>query len=149
MLNDLKKEQQYHKQLLKTEKLEIRNSEGVRVLVTATYVNHHSEKKNESFIVGIYSEDSMNDVNTTKAYGSDFTLTLNGKKPLKVKALAKSDPKVKNLSFISDWTRIYYFQFPYVASKKMTLKFKGGTYGNGSLIFYKIPRYRLLRKAIF
>lgn len=149
MLNDFKNEQQYHKQLLKTEKLEIKNSEGVRVLLTATYANRSSNKKNESFIVGIYAEDGIGDENTTTSYGRDFTLLLNGKKPIKAKQLERNDPKVKNLSFISDWTRIYYFQFPYVASNKMLLKFKSQMYGSGSLYFYKVPRYRLMRKAIF
>ena len=149
LIHDFKKEQQYHKQLLKTEKLEIKNSEGVRVLLTATYANRSSNKKNESFIVGVYAEDGIGDENTTTSYGRDFTLSLNGKKPIKAIQLERNNPKVKNISFISEWTSVYELQFPYMTSKKMVLKFNSGVYGNGSLIFYKIPRYRLMRKSIF
>ena len=150
LLHDFKKKQQYHQNLLKTEKLEINSTNSSKIILTATYLSDPSKKKgDESFIIGLYSENGLDDQNNTVSLTKYFTITLNGKKVKNLKELSKIDKRLKNLSFISDWTAVYLVQFPHIYSKKMILNFNGKNSKRGKLVFYKIPRYLLIKKTIF
>ena len=147
LMESFHKESQYHKHLLRTEKLEINRDQQVKVLLTATYLNEDplKKKEDERFVVGIYTED-FGDENTTEDSKDHFTITLNGKKPKFTKKISKDAPQAKNISFVSDWTKLYYLKFPNSESDTLELRFKNKYYGDGVLQFYKKPRYVLMKK---
>ena len=138
------KKKNYHKQLLKTEKTQLKSDNITKVLLTATYITEPSKRKSdEVFIVGIYIEESEKQ-NFMK---EGFTLTLEGKKPKSVKPLKKRSNHLKNLSFVSQWSRFYIVRFPHTQKKRFTLELTSDLYGKGALYFAKVAKYVFEKKG--
>jgi len=138
----------YHQELLKTEKAQLYDSENVtKAVLTATYlytpVKDKNDTRDEKFIVGLYIEDEEISYST-----SDYRLTLNGSEAKSVKELAKNDARLKNLSFVSEWSTYYLFTFPHTNSKSFKLLFQSDQYGTSTLHFSKMAKY-VFDKKIF
>ena len=134
----------YHKQLIKTEKIQLKVDHITKVLLTATYITEPSKKKtDEVFIVGIYIEES--DVQSFMKEG--FSLTLNGKKPKSIKALDENSKQLKGISFVSAWSQFYRVHFPHTSKKSFSLVIKSDLYGKGTLSFAKVAKYVFEKKG--
>ncbi len=137
----------YHKQLQKTEKIQLYQDNVTKVMLTATYLytpdfeNH--DTRDEVFIVGLYSEGQSE--GALNSEGNSFTL--NGKRPKAIKALSPEDERLKTLSFVTPWSRYYLVTFPHESSKKITLRFESTSYGKGELHFAKVAKYVLTQEA--
>jgi len=134
----------YHKQLQKTEKIQLYENNVTKVMLTATYLYTPTLDKNdtrdEAFIVGIHLEDEASDE-------LSYSLLLNGIEAKEVRELSVDDARLKELSFISEWGEYYLVAFPHVKSKKMTLVFESDRYGKGELYFAKVAKYVLTKQA--
>jgi len=137
----------YHKQLQKTEKIQLYQDNVTKVMLTATYLytpkleNH--DTRDEVFIVGLSMEGQ-----TPGALDSEGnSLTLNGKNPKEIKALNLNDERLKNLSLVSPWSSYYLVTFPHESTKKLMLLFENKRYGKGKLYFAKVAKYVLSKEA--
>ena len=140
------KNKEYHLKLQKTEKINLKDGEFTKILLTATYLFEPSsdkeDKRDEKFIVGFYvtDEDVFVDI-------SDYEITLNGTEPKSIKMLQKNDPLLRSISFNSEWTHFYLLTFPHTNSKSFKLLFESDFYGKGELHFAKVAKYVLTKKA--
>ena len=137
----------YRKQLQKTEKLQLYNGGITTAMLTATYLySQNFEKKDtrdEVFIVGIHlSEDSFK---ARKIDGN--SLTLNGQTAKEIVQLELNDERLKEISFVTEWSSYYLVTFPHMESKSLTLLFKDKVYGEGKFDFAKVAKY-VLKKEI-
>ena len=134
----------YHKQLQKTEKIQLYENNITQVLVTATYLYTPTQDKidtrNEAFIVGIHLGDEALE-------GLNYSLLLNGKEAIEIEELSVDDTRLKEFSFISEWGEYYLVTYPHVKSKRVTLVFKSDKYGKGALHFAKVAKYVLTKEA--
>ena len=146
-LNIYEKNKVYHHELQKTEKIELSDGEYTKVLVTATYlfepIPDQIDTRDEKFIVGIYIENEEED---TFSQG-DYNLTLGGVLPKNIKVLKENDPRLKDISFLSEWSQFYLFTFPHTQRKSFNLLFQSELYGNGTLHFAKVAKYVLTKEA--
>jgi len=170
LMADFEKNKDYHKRLIKTEKVQLFEGNFTKVTLTATYLNRNSRakegeedsfinyinpfeifedkakrmpKEDERFIVGLYIDDDNVDENI----GYDFNLTLNGKEPKLIKPLKENDPRLKDISFIADWSQFFYIVFPHVDAERFKLVFQSDRYGKGELDFAKKAKFVYTRKA--
>jgi len=171
LLETFEKQKNYHKKLIKTEKVQLYEGNYTRVTLTATYLNRNSRakegeedsflnymnpfeifedrekrmpKEDERFIVGLYIDDD----NIDDTQGYDFTLALNGKPPKLIKRLKENDPHLKDISFVSDWNRFFYVVFPHVKAERFKMTFKSRQYGKGVLDFAKKAKFVYTKRAI-
>ncbi len=148
LLQTYKKEITYHKQLLKTEKIQLYDGNITTVMLTATYLNQQSIKKkdrrNERFIIGMYAEESEEPL---LLLDGEYTLRLNGRAPKKITPLKHNDKRLKHISFVSEWSYFYLVEFPHISSKTLTLVLKSNRFGKGELHFAKVAKYVLKKKS--
>ncbi len=162
----------HHGSLLDTEKAQLYNEDNTtKLFITATYLDRHriaekqktrkatdpitrlfsifkpefpqDKKENERFIVGIQLDTEMYD----DFDSGSVTLTLNGKKALKIVPLSSDDARLKHIAFVSDWGNYFMVIFPPIKSEKLTLKFESDLYGTATLRFAKRARYVYTGKA--
>jgi hypothetical protein len=140
------KNKDYHLKLQRTEKINLKDGEFTKILLTATYlfepVSDKEDKRDEKFIVGFFVDDEDVFVDM-----GDYEITLNGTEPKSVKMLKKNDPLLKSISFDSEWTHFYLLTFPHTNSKSFKLLFESDFYGKGELHFAKVAKYVLTKKA--
>jgi len=137
----------YHKQLQKTEKIQLYDGNVTKAMLTATYMYTQNFEKNdtrdEEFIVGFHLEDeALENIDT-----GSYSLTLNGHTAKKVIELKLEDERLKEISFVTQWGSYYLVTFPHVESKNFTLVFKSEAYGEGVLHFAKVAKYVLSKQA--
>jgi len=149
LAKSLEKEKNYHRQLQKSEKVQLYDGHLTKTMLIATYLNKQEidkdAKNNERFIVGIYSEDE----NKTSFKNGDYSLTLNNKEPISIISIKKDNPLLKDISFTSDWSKFYLVSFEHVSTNKFSLIFKSKLYGKGILNFAKVAKYKFEKKTIF
>jgi len=147
LMQAYEKNKSYHKQLLKTEKTQLYDGLVTKVLLTATYLYEPSyqkeDKRDETFIVGVHIEES--EIQILNEGG--FSLTLNKDVPKSITKLKEDDKRLKNISFISEWSQLYLVTFPHTSSKDFKLIFNSELYGKGELHFAKVAKYVLTKKA--
>ena len=149
LLQVYKKEKAYHKKLLQTEKAQLYDENETKVLLTATYlytqtdVPKEKDKRDEVFIVGLYMEDEE----SAHFNAEDFNLTLNGKTPKHVRILKKSDIRLKNIPFITEWGDYFEVVFPHTSSARFDLVVDSNTYGMKKLHFAKKAKYVFSKEA--
>ncbi len=146
LLTHYEKNKYYHKQLIKTEKVQLYEGDLTKVALTATYLNTYTPDKNvtedERFIIGLYIDEESSDVS-----GYEFNLTLNGQPPLRIVPLKEGDKRLKDISFVSDWAHFFLVDFPHQSAKRLTLVFESERYGKGTLHFAKQAKYVFTKKA--
>ena len=145
----------YYKKLQKTEKTQLSLNGTTKILLTATYLNNtylnksiFSEDKNatEDFIIGVYNED--NEVQSLVHNG--FSLTLGGKDALNMKSIKEGSPLLKEIAFVSEWSKFYLVHFPHTTKKEFDLVINSEIYGKGTLHFAKFAKYVFEKhKSIF
>ncbi len=144
LMESYKNKINYHKQLQKTEKIQLYENNVTKVMMTATYLYTQTLDKNdtrdEAFIVGIHLENEVSEA-------LNYSLLLNGTEAKEVQELSTDDTRLKELSFISEWGEYYLVTFPHVKSKKITLVFESDRYGKGELHFAKVAKYILNKQA--
>ena len=170
LLQTYEKEKTYHKRLIKTEKVQLYEGNLTKVTLTATYLNRNTRakegekdsfinymnpfeifedrekrtpKEDERFIVGIYVDDEG--MENEPLY--DFKLTLNNTEPKSVQPLSHNDPRLKEISFVAEWSQFFLVTFPHINSDRLTMKFVSDQYGKGFLHFAKKAKYVYTRKA--
>jgi len=141
------KDKNYHMKLQKTEKIQLYDGQATKAMLTATYLFEQSVDKNDTrdevFIVGIYVEDEEKSSFTDEGY----TLTLDEAAPKSIKLLKESDPLLKEISFVSEWSQFYVVIFPHTSRKSFKLVFESDIYGKGELHFAKVAKYVLEEKS--
>jgi len=147
LLSKYEKNRHYHKQLLKTEKVQLYDGNLTKVALTATYLNDNTatdnnQSEDERFIVGLYVDDEIEEM-----HAFDFNLTLNGEEPKQIMPVPYDDAQLKDISFVSDWSRFYLVRFPHVDAKRLKLVFESATYGKGELDFAKRAKYTFTKRA--
>jgi len=147
LIQTYEKEKSYHKKLQKTEKTQLYEGQFTKAMLTATYLNGQSidkhDKHDESFIIGVYIEES-----DAPAFNEEgYTLLLNGHPPKNIKPLENDDALLKDISFVSEWSKFYKVTFPHISGKSFKLVFKSDLYGKGELHFAKVAKYVLNKKA--
>jgi len=170
LLKTYEKEKTYHKRLIKTEKVQLYEGDLTKVTLTATYLNRNSRakegekdsfinymnpfeifedrekrtpKEDERFIVGIYVDDEG--MESEPLY--DFDLMLNKKAPKNIQPLSHNDPRLKDISFIAEWSQFFLVTFPHINSDRLTMEFESKQYGKGVLHFAKKAKYVYTKKA--
>ena len=141
LLKSYTEKMNYHKELQKTEKVQLYENNETSVVFVATYKFTKSFEKNDTrdevFIVGIHAEEEeVTDINVY-----DYNVTVNKKKAKKVTSLSSDDKRLKNLSFVTEWSSYYLMVFPHVKSKRVKLQFKHQEYGKGTLNFAKVAKF--------
>ncbi|MDQ7046777.1 MAG: hypothetical protein Q9M39_03855 [Sulfurovum sp.] len=100
----------YHKQLQKTEKIQLYENNITKVMLTATYlytaVADKNDTRHEVFIIGLHLEDEDSEA-------LHYSLLLNTKKSIKVEELSTDDTRLQQISFVSDWGLYYLVTFPH------------------------------------
>ncbi len=141
------KNRSYHKQLQKTEKIQLYDGDITKAMLTATYLNGQNIDKEykpyEVFVVGVYLEDSE-EISLDR---EGYSLTLDGKAPKSIQKVKKGDPVLKDISFVLDWNYFYLVTFPHTESKSFKLIFESSRYGKGELHFAKVAKYVLTKEA--
>ncbi len=169
LMKSYEQEKSYHKRLMKTEKAQLYENNRTKVTLTATYLNRNSRakegeedtflnyvnpfeifedkakrepKEDEKFIVGIYVDDDADSMGI-----KDFNLTLNASAPQKILSIPHNDPRLKEISFVSDWSQFYYVVFPHINAEGLHLVLKTKRYGKATLYFTKKAKYVYTHKA--
>jgi len=146
LMQNYESNKMYYKKLQKTEKTQLMQNGVTKVLLTATYLNNtyanqsifnHDKNATEDFIIGIYNEDKENQI----LVNHDFSLTLGGKDALNMKSIPKGSPLLKDIGFISEWSKFYLVHFPHMNKKKFKLIIDSEIYGKGTLEFAKVAKY--------
>ena len=68
-----------------------------------------------------------NDVAGRKQTSNSYSLTINGKKAIKVERMPDGDERLKRLSFLTGWSKYYKVTFKNIKSTMFTLSFKNET----------------------
>jgi len=140
----------YYKKLFQTEKIQLCRGGETKLLLTATYryrrmdLSFEEDQREEVFIVGIYREDDTG----TESASEDFTLTLNGREPIRIKRLDSTDKRLKDMPFVTEWGSYFEVNFPHSAEKKFDLVFKSTLYGEGKLHFAKKAKYLFSKEVL-
>jgi len=168
LLKSYSKNIEYHKKLQQTETLELA-LDGQRVaMITATYLFRATLDKNdnrdEEFIIAVEFEDENARMNFSKTSSSllaevnkahennnivgmkEYTLTLKGKKAIKVEKISQGDIRLKNLSFLTSWSEYYKVTFKHTPSKLFNLKFSSKS-SNDVLTFSKVAKFVYTQKG--
>ena len=137
----------YHKQLQKTEKVQLYQDDQTKVMLTATYLYtpnfELNDTRDESFIVGVH----LNEKAFGKIESNEYNVTLNGALPKEIATLSHDDERLQGLSFFTDWADYYLVTFPHQSSKEITLVYEHKKYGKGTLHFAKVAKYLLQKEA--
>ncbi|CAA6826538.1 MAG: Unknown protein [uncultured Sulfurovum sp.] len=140
---------------------EIDNDSESMAEILGTRVWPEPEDNNETNLTIVKNDisdlNTTNDDNTTKSeeqnMTTDFELTLsdkkNGQKAIYIEELDKRDHRLKNLSFVSEWSRFALVKFAHSKKKTFKLKLKSKHYGSGELPFAKAAKFTFIKGAIF
>jgi hypothetical protein len=120
----------YEKTLKYTQRSQIINSLETKALIDAVYLNdlYKNKFENPTFLVGVYNNFDNQLVN------NEFSIYLNGKKPIKISKKISEFIAYKNFPFYNSWMRYYIVEFP-KANKPFVLEYKSKHWGKTKLIF--------------
>lgn len=125
----------YHKALQHTQKVNLYKDGLVHASLTATYLPN---KDNEEFIVGL----TLNDGSSEELDSEVYDLLLSGENSLpSVEKIELNDERLKNISFVTNWSSYYLFKFSKTSKQKLKLIFKSSKYGEGELNFAKKAKF--------
>ena len=105
--NAFKQDPLYEKALTHTQRGQIINSLETKALIDVVYLNplYKNKFENPTFLVGVYNEfnNSLNN--------EEFTLTLNGEKPIKISSSIPEYILYKNFPFYNSWMKYYIVEY--------------------------------------
>ena len=155
LVDSYTKKNTYHKNLQRTEKVELYDGNASVAMLTATHIYTPNFEKNDTreevFIIAVsFEEPEISrlrfDIKSKDAGEDEYVLTLNKKKATKVLHLDASDKKLEHVSFVTGWGEYYEVKFPHVGTK-FSLEFSNPNYGKGKLKFSKIPKFVYTNKG--
>jgi len=175
LMQDYNQKKTYFKTLQKTEKIILSENNITKVVLTATYLYDKNAKKrdrkNESFIVGLYFEDeevgSLSEIYGIRKMGyntskkpkakviskkdkkiiTEYALKLNGKKAISIEKLDLNDERLKGITLVTKWSTYALVQFKYEKKKHLKMVFESPLYGRGRVSCSKVAKYVFMKKA--
>ena len=125
------------KAIVWSQKGEIYNSLEIKASIDSTYLNQvvSGFSDGENFIVGIHIDDDFEDEYKAGLNNPAYTLTLNGKKAIKVQKLDNQSELFKVVPFKKEWARYYLVKFANSNKKVLKLKLRSRDYGEKVLVF--------------
>lgn len=109
-------------------------------VISAIYLNEiypDSYHTNEYFFVYLFLKNKQKANQSDEHYAEELNLTLNGKKPVKIKQLPNKN-KFSNLTFIkSDWNRYYLVAFKKQEKNSISLVLENGQSFSDPLMYQK------------
>jgi hypothetical protein len=120
----------YEKTLKYTQRSQILNSLETKALIDAVYLNdlYKNRFKNPTFLIGVYNNFNSELVN------KEFSLYLNGQKPVKISDKIPDFILYKNFPFYNSWMKYYIVEFK-KTDKPFVLEYKSSHWGETKLIF--------------
>ncbi len=146
---------QYHKNLQRTEKVELFDADTSVAMLTATHLFRvnldKNDTRNEVFIVGVQFENPDSSIinfdrNITLTNENEYILTLNKKHAIHAVHLDGDDKRLEEISLVTDWGEYYEVTFPH-AGTRFSLVFENSKYGKGKLNFSKRPKFVYSKKG--
>ncbi len=127
--------------VVNTKKGELYSSLEIKASITATYLNATLKKfknnPNEMFLISIFIENDSSEKNRHGLYNSNYDLTLNGNRAIKIKELNFKDDLIKITPVRNRWSTYYLVEFDKQKSQKLKMVFKSDLYGVVVLEFLK------------
>ncbi len=127
------------KALSYTQKAEIYNSMEIKASLVTTYLNpllkEYRSDKRAHFLMSVFIDDDYSDPDKQGLFNPDFSVSLNGMKPIAIKPVEKEDPLMKIAPVKNVWSHYYLVTFPKPQrQEKMEIIFKSRRFGSSSLI---------------
>jgi len=120
-----------------TRKAEIYNSLEIKASLVATYLNPldkaYASDKRVHFLVSVFIDDDYSERNKQGLFNPDYSLTLNGQKPISIKPLKRDDDLLKIAPIKNVWAHYYLVTFPKPKADTMKMLFKSRRYGSSVL----------------
>ncbi len=128
--NAFKKDILYEKTLKYTQRGQIVNSLETKALIDAVYLNplYPNKFKYPTFLIGVYNGFDNSIQN------NEFTLTLNGKKPVKITSQIPNFIPYRYYPFYNSWMNYYIVEFNQT-NKPLKLIYKSKHWGEAKLTF--------------
>jgi len=127
-----------HKALAFTQKAQIFNSLEIKASLVATYLNPllnaYQSDTRVHFLMSVFIDDDFTEPDKQGLFNPDYTITLNGQKPISIKPLDQDDELLKIAPMKNVWSHYYLVTFHKPASDTMQLLFKSRRYGASSLV---------------
>ncbi len=121
-----------------TQKAQIFNSLEMKASLVATYLNPllktYKSDKRVHFLMSVFIDNDFEDPDKQGLFNPDYSVTLNGQKPISIKPLEKDDELLKIAPVKNVWSHYYLVTFHKPATDKMELLFKSRRYGASSLV---------------
>ncbi|WP_201338667.1 MULTISPECIES: hypothetical protein [unclassified Nitratiruptor] len=128
-INIFAKDKPYVEALRYTKKGDIVLSLENKAMIIATYLNPLQKRNDkEYFFMRVYIDNDFEDPKKSGLFNPDYTLTLNGHKPLTIKEVESDSKLAKTMPFVQKWYRLYLVTFPKSKGKKLQLIFKNRNY---------------------
>jgi len=126
----LKTDPLYEKTLTQTQRGQIINSLETKALIDVVYLNplYKDKFKKPTFLIGVYNGFDNQLTN------AEFSITLNGKKPLKISKEIPSYILYKNYPFYNEWMTYYIVTFDNT-DKPYKLVYKSKHWGSETFTF--------------
>jgi len=126
----LKQDPIYQQTMIYTQRGQIINSLETKALIDAVYLNplYQDKFKNPTFLIGVYNDFE------NALQNQEFSLTLNGQKPLKVSTQIPDFIMYKKFPFYNEWMTYYLVEFN-SASKPYNLVYKSRHWGEVKFTF--------------
>jgi hypothetical protein len=131
----------YESALSHTQKGEIYNSLEMKASIVATYLNNTvidcKIKEREVFLIAVFIDEDSSDESKQGLLNPSYYLTLNGKLPIDMQALAYDDDLIKIAPFRNRWSTYYKVIFEKSKSNKLKIEYGHLNYGKVTLSFSK------------
>ncbi len=131
----------YQSALSHTQKGEIYNSLEMKASIVATYLNSTLVKCDredaEVFLVAIYISEDSSDESKQGLMNKNYMLTLNGEKPISIRALDYHDDMIQVAPFRNRWSDYYIVKFKKQKSQELKMQYTHKSYGKVILSFVK------------
>ncbi len=140
-LNQSNIDKMYQLSIVNTRKAIIKNLDGTKIIIIATYLNplqfKQMNNKEEMFLVGIYISNDTNK-KSKDSLNPFYKISLNNDSSLDDMQKLKSNSKyLKLLPFKNIWSDYYLLKFPAKKSRTLTLTFENGQFIKKSVTFEK------------
>jgi len=128
--NALNHDPLYEKTIKYTQRGQVINSLETKAMIDAVYLNpvYKDKFQNPTFLIGVYN-DFGNTVNNT-----EFNLTLNSQKPVKISSEIPSFIMYKDMPFYNEWVNYYIVEFNQT-QKPYVLEYKSKDWGEVKFTF--------------
>ncbi|WP_456392010.1 hypothetical protein [Nitratifractor sp.] len=123
------------KTLQQSEKLILNHGDGNGTIVIANYLPSGKTEQLEKFILALYPQEQL----------THDSLRLSGTKPVEIKRLSRRALPATLRRTLPGWFAYYSVTFPYQRVKRMILTVRDAEGVQGSMPFYKGPKYLITR----